>query len=124
MTSVFLNWGFDILQITGKCLHDVLKLQHLEELLLEGCFGVDDDSLKSLRHDCKSLKVTSSPRNMFDSSNMMTLIEFGIDMKAFLADILGQKTSYSQNMAWKRCYRSSCSLHLFWKHLTFRERML
>ncbi|VVB12816.1 unnamed protein product [Arabis nemorensis] len=44
------------LPITGKCLHDVLKLQHLEELLLEGCFGVDDDSLKSLRHDCKSLK--------------------------------------------------------------------
>ncbi|XP_023636379.1 F-box/LRR-repeat protein 3 isoform X2 [Capsella rubella] len=44
------------LPITGKCLHDILKLQHLEELLLEGCFGVDDDSLKSLRHDCKSLK--------------------------------------------------------------------
>jgi hypothetical protein len=58
---------FRILQITGKCLHDILKLQHLEELLLEGCFGVDDDSLKSLRHDCKSLKVTSIPRNLFDS---------------------------------------------------------
>ncbi|OAO95309.1 hypothetical protein AXX17_AT5G00800 [Arabidopsis thaliana] len=55
------------LPITGKCLHDILKLQHLEELLLEGCFGVDDDSLKSLRHDCKSLKVTSIPRNLFDS---------------------------------------------------------
>ncbi|CAA7033378.1 unnamed protein product [Microthlaspi erraticum] len=44
------------LPITGKCLHDILKLEHLEELILQGCFGVDDDSLKSLRHDCKSLK--------------------------------------------------------------------
>ncbi|XP_010543170.1 PREDICTED: F-box/LRR-repeat protein 3 [Tarenaya hassleriana] len=44
------------LPITGKCLHDVLKLQHLEELLLEGCFGIDDDGLSSLRHELKSLK--------------------------------------------------------------------
>ncbi|XP_010558390.1 PREDICTED: F-box/LRR-repeat protein 3-like isoform X2 [Tarenaya hassleriana] len=46
------------LPITGKCLDDILKLQHLEELLLEGCFGIDDDSLSSLRHEheCKSLK--------------------------------------------------------------------
>ncbi|CAH2074649.1 unnamed protein product [Thlaspi arvense] len=59
------------LPITGKCLHDVLKLQHLEELLLEGCFGVDDDSLESLRHDCKSLKK-------LDASSCQNLTQRGL----------------------------------------------
>ncbi|KFK24640.1 hypothetical protein AALP_AA8G005800 [Arabis alpina] len=59
------------LPITGKCLHDVLKLSHLEELLLEGCFGVDDDSLKSLRHDCKSLKK-------LDASSCQNLTQRGL----------------------------------------------
>ncbi|ESQ40042.1 hypothetical protein EUTSA_v10012898mg [Eutrema salsugineum] len=59
------------LPITGKCLHDILRLQHLEELLLEGCFGVDDDSLRSLRHDCKSLKK-------LDASSCQNLSQRGL----------------------------------------------
>ncbi|CAB82288.1 putative protein [Arabidopsis thaliana] len=63
------------LPITGKCLHDILKLQHLEELLLEGCFGVDDDSLKSLRHDCKSLKMY---KQKLDASSCQNLTHRGL----------------------------------------------
>ncbi|XVF08355.1 hypothetical protein REPUB_Repub06bG0219500 [Reevesia pubescens] len=44
------------LPITDKCLSSILKLQHLEELVLEGCFGIDDDNLAVLKHRCKSLK--------------------------------------------------------------------
>ena len=45
------------MQITNKCLPSILKLQHLEDLILEGCFGIDDCSLAALKHGCKSLKV-------------------------------------------------------------------
>ncbi|EXB94259.1 hypothetical protein L484_002806 [Morus notabilis] len=44
------------LQITDQCLPYILKLQHLEDLVLEGCFGLDDSSLEVLRYGCKSLK--------------------------------------------------------------------
>ncbi|XWS60019.1 hypothetical protein CRYUN_Cryun08bG0172400 [Craigia yunnanensis] len=44
------------LSITDKCLSSILKLQHLEELVLEGCFGIDGDSLAVLKHGCKLLK--------------------------------------------------------------------
>ncbi|XVF76901.1 hypothetical protein PTKIN_Ptkin13bG0304500 [Pterospermum kingtungense] len=43
------------LPITNKCLSSILKLQHLEELVLEGCYGIHD-SLSVLKHGCKSLK--------------------------------------------------------------------
>lgn len=46
-----------VLQITDECLPSISKLQHLEDLVLEGCFGIDDSSLEVLRHGCKSLKV-------------------------------------------------------------------
>ncbi|CAN8257469.1 unnamed protein product [Cochlearia groenlandica] len=59
------------LPITGKCLHDILKLQHLEELVIQGCFGVDDDTLKSLRHDCKTLKK-------LDASSCQNLTQRGL----------------------------------------------
>ncbi|CAH8354599.1 unnamed protein product [Eruca vesicaria subsp. sativa] len=59
------------LPITGKCLHDVLKLQHLEELLLQGCFGVDDDTLKSLTHSSTSLKK-------LDASSCQNLTQRGL----------------------------------------------
>lgn len=52
----FICW-YGALQITNKCLPSVLKLQHLEDLVLEGCFGIDDDSVAALKHGCKSLKV-------------------------------------------------------------------
>ncbi|XP_059668097.1 F-box/LRR-repeat protein 3 [Cornus florida] len=45
------------LPITNKCLPPILKLQHLEDLVLEGCFGVDDDGLAVLKQGCKSLKT-------------------------------------------------------------------
>ncbi|KAJ0027741.1 hypothetical protein Pint_34981 [Pistacia integerrima] len=45
------------LPITNKCLPSILKLQYLEDLVLEGCFGIDDDSLAALKHGCKSLKA-------------------------------------------------------------------
>lgn len=44
-------------QITNKCLPSILKLQYLENLVLEGCFGIDDDSLAVLKQGCKSLEV-------------------------------------------------------------------
>jgi len=45
------------LQITEKCLPSILQLQHLEDLVLEGCLGIDDDGLSTLQQSCKSLKV-------------------------------------------------------------------
>ena len=48
-----------VVQITEKCLPSIFKLQHLEDLVLEGCFGIDDDSLDVdlLKQGCKTLKV-------------------------------------------------------------------
>ncbi|GMH26370.1 hypothetical protein Nepgr_028213 [Nepenthes gracilis] len=45
------------LPITNKCLPAILKLQYLEELVLEGCFGIDDESLAVLKQGSKSLKT-------------------------------------------------------------------
>lgn len=44
------------LPITEKCLSPILQLEHLEDLVLEGCPGIDDDGLANLKHSCKSLK--------------------------------------------------------------------
>ncbi|XVF46165.1 hypothetical protein PTKIN_Ptkin03bG0004900 [Pterospermum kingtungense] len=45
------------LPITEKCLKSVLQLQHLEDLVLEGCHGIDDAGLSTLEQSCKSLKM-------------------------------------------------------------------
>ncbi|KAE8712753.1 F-box/LRR-repeat protein 3 [Hibiscus syriacus] len=45
------------LPITEKCLNSVLELQNLEDLVLEGCNGIDDDGLSTLEQSCKSLKM-------------------------------------------------------------------
>ncbi|KAI7979487.1 F-box/LRR-repeat protein 3 [Camellia lanceoleosa] len=45
------------LPITKKCLSSILKLQYLEDLVLEGCFGIDDGSLAVLKQGCKSLET-------------------------------------------------------------------
>ncbi|KAM1753398.1 hypothetical protein ACFX12_005984 [Malus domestica] len=45
------------LPITEKCLPPILQLQHLEDLVLEGCLGIDDEGLATLNHSCKSLKT-------------------------------------------------------------------
>ncbi|KAF3636932.1 F-box/LRR-repeat protein 3 [Capsicum annuum] len=44
------------LPITNECLSSISKLQYLEDLVLEGCYGIDDDSLASLEQGCKSLE--------------------------------------------------------------------
>ncbi|XP_011021008.1 PREDICTED: F-box/LRR-repeat protein 3-like [Populus euphratica] len=43
-----------------ECLPSILQLQHLEDLVLEGCLGIDDDGLSTLQQSCKSLKVTAN----------------------------------------------------------------
>lgn len=57
------------LTITSKCLPAILKLQYLEELILEGCYGIDDDSLTLLKQGSKSLKTLdmSSCQNVSDT---------------------------------------------------------
>ncbi|CAO2823977.1 unnamed protein product [Amaranthus hypochondriacus] len=57
------------LPITSKCLPAILKLQYLEELFLEGCFGIDDGSLTALKQGSKSLKTLdmSSCENVSDA---------------------------------------------------------
>lgn len=48
------------MQITDKCLSQILELEHLEDLILEGCYGINDDSLAALKLGCKSLEVLIS----------------------------------------------------------------
>ncbi|XP_030439568.2 F-box/LRR-repeat protein 3 [Syzygium oleosum] len=45
------------LPISNKCLPSIMKLQHLEELVLEGCFGIDDECPVVLKDGCNSLKA-------------------------------------------------------------------
>lgn len=45
------------LPITKKCLTPILKLKYLEELILEGCFGIEDNCLADLKQGCKSLQT-------------------------------------------------------------------
>uniref|UniRef100_A0A7C9D5J3 F-box/LRR-repeat protein 15-like leucin rich repeat domain-containing protein n=1 Tax=Opuntia streptacantha TaxID=393608 RepID=A0A7C9D5J3_OPUST len=45
------------LPITSKCLPAILKLQYLEELILEGCFAIDDDGLAAFKLGSQSLKT-------------------------------------------------------------------
>ncbi|KAE9603152.1 putative leucine-rich repeat domain, L domain-containing protein [Lupinus albus] len=46
------------LPITEKCLSSIFKLQHLEDLVLEGCYGIGDESLDDdvFKLGCKTLK--------------------------------------------------------------------
>ena len=77
-------------QITDKCLPSILKLQHLEDLVLEGCFGIDDDSLAALKHGCKSLKVSNcckADTNMH-KFDFLTVILYGSLMKMIKNDLL------------------------------------
>lgn len=57
----------DLLQITDKCLPSIFELQYLEDLVLEGCFSIDDDSLSAFKQGCKSLKVESLCFSWFGS---------------------------------------------------------
>ncbi|KAL6002898.1 hypothetical protein ACLOJK_023120 [Asimina triloba] len=44
------------LQITKKCLPSILQLQYLEDLILKGCLGIDDESLTTLQHGGRTLQ--------------------------------------------------------------------
>ncbi|KAL3656075.1 hypothetical protein CASFOL_000471 [Castilleja foliolosa] len=54
------------LPITSKCLSQILQLQHIEDLILEGCYGIDDDGLATIKVGCKSLQKldVSSSQNV------------------------------------------------------------
>nr|GMD64328.1 F-box/LRR-repeat protein 3-like isoform X2 [Ipomoea batatas] len=45
------------LPITEMCLLPILQLQHLKELILVGCPGLDDDGLASLKQGSNSLEI-------------------------------------------------------------------
>ncbi|KAH1061720.1 hypothetical protein AAZX31_02G217400 [Glycine max] len=45
------------LPITEKCLHHILQLEHLEDLVLEHCLGIEDHGLATLQASCKSMKM-------------------------------------------------------------------
>ncbi|THG22467.1 hypothetical protein TEA_002235 [Camellia sinensis var. sinensis] len=45
------------LPITEKCLPPIMQLQYLQELVLMGCPGIDDEVLATLKQSCKSLEV-------------------------------------------------------------------
>ncbi|EXB78511.1 hypothetical protein L484_011134 [Morus notabilis] len=69
--------------ITEKCLPPILQLQHLEDLVLEGCHGIDDDGLATLTHTCKSIK-------MIDVSNCQNLSHVGLSSLTNGAESLEQ----------------------------------
>ncbi|KAL5133220.1 F-box/LRR-repeat protein 3 [Glycine soja] len=78
------------LPITEKCLPSIFKLQHLEDLVLEGCFGIDDDSLDVdlLKQGCKTLKrldISGCQNISHVGLSKLTSISGGLE-KLILAD--------------------------------------
>ncbi|GMN23499.1 hypothetical protein TIFTF001_000140 [Ficus carica] len=71
------------LPITEKCLPPILQLQHLEDLVLEGCHGIDDDGLATLGPTSKSIK-------MIDVSNCQNLSHIGLSSLTNGAESLEQ----------------------------------
>ncbi|KAF5747652.1 putative F-box protein atfbl3 [Tripterygium wilfordii] len=73
------------LPITNECLPSILKLQYLEDLILEGCFCIDDDNLADIGHRCKSLKL-------LDMSNCHNISHVGLSSLIGAAESLQQLT--------------------------------
>ncbi|XP_020236859.1 F-box/LRR-repeat protein 3 [Cajanus cajan] len=76
--------------ITEKCLPSIFKLQHLEDLVLEGCFGIDDDGLdvNLLKQGCKTLKkldISGCQNISHNGLPKLTSISGGLE-KLILAD--------------------------------------
>ncbi|PSS23858.1 F-box/LRR-repeat protein [Actinidia chinensis var. chinensis] len=102
------------LPITNKCLPSILKLQYLEDLVLEGCFGIDDDSLAVLKQGCKSLESLdmSSCQNVSHvglssltsgaASLRQLILAYGFPVTPALADSL-QKLSTLQSIKLDCC---------------------
>ncbi|XP_061375828.1 F-box/LRR-repeat protein 3 isoform X1 [Gastrolobium bilobum] len=78
------------LPITEKCLSSIFKLQHLEDLVLEGCYGIDDDSLVDdvFKQGCKTMKkldISSCQNISHIGLSKLTTISGGIE-QLVLAD--------------------------------------
>lgn len=71
------------LPITEKCLPPILQLEYLEDLVLEGCLGIDDDGLATLKHGSKSLKT-------LNMSNCQNLSHVGLSSLTYGAEHLQQ----------------------------------
>lgn len=67
--------------ITEKCLPPILELEHLEDLVLEGCPGIDDDGLATLKHSSKSLKT-------LNMSNCQNVSHVGLSSLTYGAEYL------------------------------------
>ncbi|XP_058110460.1 F-box/LRR-repeat protein 3 [Magnolia sinica] len=65
------------MQITKKCLPSILQLQHLEDLVLEGCLGIDDEGLTTLKQGCKSLETLNLSNCPNVSHNGLSLLANG-----------------------------------------------
>ncbi|KAH6798279.1 RNI-like superfamily protein [Perilla frutescens var. hirtella] len=107
------------LPITNKCLSQILELQNLEDLVLEGCFGIDDDSLAALNQGCKTLEtldmsscqkvshVGLSSLTSATASLRQLILSYGSRVDLALADSL-QKLSMLQSIKLDGC-RVTCS---------------
>ncbi|XP_019187945.1 PREDICTED: F-box/LRR-repeat protein 3 isoform X2 [Ipomoea nil] len=73
------------LPISNKCLSSISKLQNLEDLVLEGCYGIDDDSLIALKQGCKSLET-------LDMSSCQNVSPVGLSSLTSSAGCLRQLT--------------------------------
>lgn len=71
------------LPITNECLSSISQLQYLEDLVLEGCYGIDDDSLASLKQGCKALKA-------LDMSSCQNVSHVGLSSLTSSAECLQQ----------------------------------
>ncbi|KAL6574530.1 hypothetical protein OROMI_011815 [Orobanche minor] len=69
--------------IGNKCLSQILQLQQLEELVLEGCYGIDDDGLAAFKLGCKSLQK-------LDMSGCQNVSKVGLSCLTSLAGCLKQ----------------------------------
>ncbi|TQD76841.1 hypothetical protein C1H46_037621 [Malus baccata] len=91
------------LPITDRCLPSIFELQYLEDLVLEGCFSIDDDGLSAFKHGCKSLKKLdiSSCQNIShvglsaltsgsDGCLEQLVLSYGSPVTLALADSLGK----------------------------------
>ncbi|KAK1398137.1 F-box/LRR-repeat protein 3 [Heracleum sosnowskyi] len=107
------------LPITEKCLQQVVKLEHLDHLVLEGCIAIDDDSLADLRLGFKAIKTLniSSCENVTHVGLYSLIHEplrqlnlaYGSPVTLALANSL-QKCSMLQSIKLDGCHVTCCGL--------------
>ncbi|KAL8146652.1 hypothetical protein AgCh_004399 [Apium graveolens] len=107
------------LPITEKCLQQVVKLEHLEHLVLEGCIAIDDDSLADLKLGYKAIKTLdiSSCENvthvglysLIDEPLRQLNLAYGSPVTLALANSL-QKCSMLQSIKLDGCQVTCCGL--------------